>query len=255
MILDRMHLKGKTAMVTGAGRGIGREVAQAYAEAGTDVVLLSRTLKQVEEAAEQARSLGVKALAIQADVASPEDMDRAFGQTIQQFGKLDILVNNAGINVRAPTIDYKIEDFDQILDVNLRAVYSASQRAAKEMVLQGRGGRIINTTSLASHIGVPGLSAYAASKGGVAMITRVMAVEWARYHITVNGITPGYIATPLTQPLRDDEERNAWVLSRIPMNRWGTPEDMAGLYVFLASDAASYITGQLFPVDGGWLAG
>jgi 2-deoxy-D-gluconate 3-dehydrogenase len=139
--------------------------------------------------------------------------------------------------------------------VNLRGVYLAAQEAARQMVAQGRGGRIINTTSLSSHLGIQGLSAYAASKGGVAQLTRVMAVEWAPHQITVNAVSPGYIATPLTEPLQQDPERNAWVLSRIPMRRWGTPEDLAGMYVFLASDAANYITGQLFPVDGGWLAG
>ena len=255
MILDSMNLAGKVAVVTGAGRGIGRRVAIAYAEAGADVALVSRTLEEVEKVAGQIRALGVRALAIEADLGVPEDVERLVATAVKEMGKLDILVNNAGINHRAPTLDFELADFDRILDVNLRGLYYASQKAAQQMVEQGEGGRIINTTSLASHMGVPGLSAYAASKGGVAMIIRVMAVEWATEGITVNGVSPGYIATSLTQPLRDDEERNEWILSRIPMKRWGTPEDMAGLYVFLASDAASYITGQLFPVDGGWLAG
>jgi 2-deoxy-D-gluconate 3-dehydrogenase len=255
MILDRMKLEGKVAVVTGAGRGIGRQVALAYAEAGADVALVSRTMEQVETAASEVRALGVRALPIEADLGVPEDVERVVEATVAELGKLDILVNNAGINHRAPTLEFELADFDRILDVNLRGLYYASQKAAQQMVKQGGGGRIINTTSLASHMGVPGLSAYAASKGGVAMIIRVMAVEWAEEGITVNGISPGYIATSLTQPLRDDEERNEWILSRIPMKRWGTPEDMAGLYVFLASDAATYITGQLIPVDGGWLAG
>jgi 2-deoxy-D-gluconate 3-dehydrogenase len=255
MILDSMNLAGKVAVVTGAGRGIGQRVAIAYAEAGADVALVSRTLEEVEAVAAQIRTLGVRALPIEADLGVPEDVERLVATAVKEMGKLDILVNNAGINHRAPTLDFELADFDRVLDVNLRGLYYASQKAAQQMVEQGEGGRIINTTSLASHMGVPGLSAYAASKGGVAMIIRVMAVEWATEGITVNGVSPGYIATSLTQPLRDDEERNEWILSRIPMKRWGTPEDMAGLYVFLASDAASYITGQLFPVDGGWLAG
>ena len=255
MILDSMNLAGKVAVVTGAGRGIGQRVAIAYAEAGADVALVSRTLEEVEKVAGQIRALGVRALAIEADLGVPEDVERLVATAVKEMGKLDILVNNAGINHRAPTLDFELADFDRVLDVNLRGLYYASQKAAQQMVEQGEGGRIINTTSLASHMGVPGLSAYAASKGGVAMIIRVMAVEWATEGITVNGVSPGYIAPSLTQPLRDDEERNEWILSRIPMKRWGTPEDMAGLYVFLASDAASYITGQLFPVDGGWLAG
>ena len=254
-IVERMALKGRTAIVTGAGRGIGRGVARAYAEAGADLVLVSRTQEQVDEAAEEARQCGVRAIALQADMAEEGDIQKMVDTAVAEFGKLDILVNNAGINLRAPTVDYKVEDFDRILGVNLRGVYVASQRAARQMLAQGHGGRIINTTSLASHMGVPQLSAYAASKGGLAQIIRVMAVEWATDGITVNGVSPGYIATSLTQPLRDDQEKNDWILGRIPMKRWGTAEDMAGMYVFLASDAAAYITGQLFPVDGGWLAG
>ncbi|MEC8990450.1 MAG: glucose 1-dehydrogenase [Candidatus Latescibacterota bacterium] len=255
MILDSMNLKGRTALVTGAGRGIGRGVAVAYAQAGADVAVISRSQDQLNEVADEIRGLGVRALPVPTDVADAEQIDQAIGETVSEFGRLDILVNNAGINHRAPTVDFPIEEFDKIIDVNLRGVWYLSQQAARQMQAQGDGGRIINTTSLASHMGVPGLSAYAASKGGVGMIIKVMAVEWAQEGITVNGVSPGYIATPLTQPLREDEEKNAWILSRIPMKRWGTPKDMAGLYVFLGSDAAAYITGQLFPVDGGWLAG
>jgi 2-deoxy-D-gluconate 3-dehydrogenase len=250
-----MQLQGKTAIVTGAGRGIGRGVAQAYAEAGANLVLVSRTQEQVDEAAAEAKKLGVDAVGMSADIGSPDDIDRVVADTVERFGRIDILVNNAGINHREPTVDYPIEQFDKIIDVNLRGVWHFSRTAAKQMIAQGDGGRIINTTSLASHMGVAGLSAYAASKGGVGMIIKVMAVEWAEQGITVNGVSPGYIATPLTQPLRDNQERNDWILSRIPMRRWGTPEDMGGIYVFLGSDASAYITGQLFPVDGGWLAG
>ncbi len=255
MILDSMNLKGRTALVTGAGRGIGRGVAVSYAQAGADVAVISRSQDQLNEVADEIRGLGVRALPIPTDVADAEQIDQAIGETVSEFGRLDILVNNAGINHRAPTMDFPIEEFDKIIDVNLRGVWYLSQQAARQMKAQGDGGRIINTTSLASHMGVPGLSAYAASKGGVGMIIKVMAVEWAQEGITVNGVSPGYIATPLTQQLREDEEKNAWILSRIPMKRWGTPQDMAGLYVFLGSNAAAYITGQLFPVDGGWLAG
>ena len=216
---------------------------------------MSRSQDQLDEVAAQARALGVTAVSIVADIGKPADIEAAISTTVEKFDRLDILVNNAGINFRTPTVDFPIEEFDKIIDVNLRGVWYLSQQAAKQMLAQGDGGRIINTASLASHMGVPGLSAYAASKGGVGMIIKVMAVEWAPEGITVNGVSPGYIATPLTQPLRDDEEKNAWILSRIPMQRWGTPQDMAGIYVFLASDAAAYITGQLFPVDGGWLAG
>ncbi len=250
-----MNLLGKTALITGAGRGIGRGVAIAYAQAGAKVALVSRSPDQLEEVADQIRSLGGDAFPITADISHPEEIDAAVAAAVAEFDRLDILVNNAGINYRTPTVDFPIEEFDKIIDVNLRGVWYLSQQAARQMLAQGDGGRIINTTSLASHMGVPGLSAYAASKGGVGMIIKVMAVEWAQEGITVNGVSPGYIATPLTQPLREDEEKNDWILSRIPMKRWGTPQDMAGVYVFLASDAAAYITGQLIPVDGGWLAG
>ena len=249
-------LEGKTALVTGASGGIGSSIATALARQGARIALSGSNGDKLRAFREQLNDeIGGDHVEITCDLSSAESVEELVPATIDTLGKLDILVNNAGINHRAPTMDFPIEEFDKIIDVNLRGVWYLSQQAARQMKAQGDGGRIINTTSLASHMGVPGLSAYAASKGGVGMIIKVMAVEWAQEGITVNGVSPGYIATPLTQQLREDEEKNAWILSRIPMKRWGTPQDMAGLYVFLGSNAAAYITGQLFPVDGGWLAG
>lgn len=252
-VLERMSLKGKTAIVTGAGRGIGRGIAKAFAEAGADLALASRTAAEIESAAEEARSLGVRAVAIPTDMGEADEVVTMVNRALDELGRVDILVNNAGMTIRGTVLGYKMEDFDKVTDVNLRSVMVASQHAARSMVQREINGRILNTCSLASHIGLPNTIAYTATKGAVATMTKVMAVEWAEYGITVNGISPGYIHTPMTAPLQDDEAKNAWILSRVPLKRWGTPEDMAGLYVFLASDAASYITGQIFPVDGGWL--
>ena len=242
-ILERMNLKGKTAIVTGAGRGIGRGVARAFAEAGADLGLASRTTAEIEEAAEEARSLGVRAVAIRADMGEPDDVVAMVETALGELGKVDILVNNAGMTIRGTTLDYEMENFDKVTDVNMRSVMIASQHAARSMVKREIHGRILNTCSLASHIGLPNTIAYTAGKGAVSMMTKVMAVELAEHGITVNGISPGYIDTPMTAPLQEDEKKNAWILGRVPLKRWGTPEDMAGLYVFLASDAASYITG------------
>jgi 2-deoxy-D-gluconate 3-dehydrogenase len=252
-VLERMSLRGKTAIVTGAGRGIGRGIARAFAEAGADLALASRTAAEIESAAKEARSLVVRAVAIPTDMGEADEVITMVDGALDELGKVDILVNNAGMTIRGTALGYKMEDFDKVTDVNLRSVMIASQHAARSMVERKIEGRILNTCSLASHIGLPNTIAYTAAKGAVATMTKVMAVEWAEYGITVNGISPGYIDTPMTAPLQDDEAKNAWILSRVPLKRWGTPEDMAGLYVFLASDAASYITGQIFPVDGGWL--
>ena len=252
-VLERMSLVGKKAIVTGAGRGIGRGIAMAFAEAGADLALASRTAAEIESAAEEARSLGVRAVAIPTDMGEADEVFAMVDRALDELGKVDILVNNAGMTIRGTALSYKMEDFDKVTDVNLRSVMIASQHAARSMVEREIAGRILNTCSLASHIGLPNTIAYTAAKGAVATMTKVMAVEWAEYGITVNGISPGYIYTPMTAPLQEDEAKNAWILSRVPLKRWGTPEDMAGMYVFLASDAASYITGQIFPVDGGWL--
>jgi len=235
VILDKFSLKGTVALVTGASRGLGQGMALALAQAGADLVLVARTKASLDETAAKAATLGVRALAV------------------RQFGRLDTLLNAAGTQVRKPLAEITEQDYDYLMSVNQKAVYFLSQAAANEMIRNGRG-KIINIASLTSFIGIPNISIYGTSKGAVASMTRQFAVELAKHNIQVNAISPGYFITELTAALFADPERAKWVLSKIPMGRTGSPEDLAGAVVFLASAASDYITGQIVSVDGGWLS-
>jgi 2-deoxy-D-gluconate 3-dehydrogenase len=253
MILDSFSLAGKKALVTGAGRGIGRSYALALAEAGADVAVLDRS-GSADTAAEIA-ALGRATLPLEVDLVKcgPTELDAVVGQVVDALGGIDILVNNAGIIRRAPAVEYPESDWDDVLQINLKAVFCLSQAAGRRMITAGHGS-IINVASMLSFQGGINVPSYTASKHGVAGLTRALANEWARYGVTVNAIAPGYIATDNTAPLRADEQRSAEILSRIPAGRWGTPEDLRGIVVFLASDGARYVNGAIIPVDGGWLA-
>lgn len=235
MILDSFRLDGRVAVVTGGNRGIGRAAAGALREAGADVVVLSRT-----EPADGFRW-------IPADLA---DLDPA---VLDGLARIDILVNNAGIIRRADAVAFSEADWHDVLTVDLDAVFRLSQAAGKVMLAQGRGS-IINIASMLSFQGGIRVPAYAAAKHGVVGLTKALANEWAAGGVNVNAIAPGYIATGNTAALRADPERDAAIVDRIPAGRWGTPEDLAGTVVFLASDAARYLHGAVIPVDGGWLA-
>lgn len=200
------------------------------------------------------RALGRRALAIAADVADVKSVEAMAAQAESRLGRVDILVNNAGVNVRKPAAEYTEADWDQVLDVNLKGAFFTTLAVGRAMLRRKRG-RIINICSLTSAIGIRNIPAYAASKGGLFSLTRALAVEWAPCGVTVNAIGPGYFLTPMTQPLFEDPERRAWIESRIPLGRPGQPADLGGAVVFLASDASSYVTGQILFVDGGWLAG
>lgn len=253
--MDFFSLKGKVAVVTGGGRGLGRGMALALAAAGADVVVVSRSLDQVEAVREELERLGSRALAYAADVADLDAAGAAVEAVLAAYGRIDILVNAAGIQVRRPILEFTPADWERVIGVNLRAAFFLSQRVARHMIERGQGGKIIHVASLTSFIGIPGTGIYAASKSGIVGITRAMAVEWAPYGIRVNAIAPGYYRTEMTEPLFRDPDRSRWVLSRIPVGRSGVPEDLAGTVVFLASPASDYVTGQVIPVDGGWLAG
>lgn len=253
MILDKFKLNGNVALVTGASRGLGQGMAMALAEAGADVALVARNESALEETAAMITKAGSRALVLKADLSSSAEAKRVVKDTLDHFGQLDILLNAAGTQIRKPIPDVTDQDFDYLMNVNLKAIYFLSQSAAEAMAKKHKG-KIINITSLASFIGLSNISIYGASKGGVASLTRQFAVEFAKNNIQVNGIGPGYFITELTASLFKDPDRSKWVLGRIPMGRTGTAEDLKGAVVFLASPAADYITGQILNVDGGWLA-
>ncbi|MEZ3160774.1 2-dehydro-3-deoxy-D-gluconate 5-dehydrogenase KduD [Microbacterium sp. BWT-B31] len=252
MILDSFRLDGRVALVTGSSRGLGQGAAVALAEAGADVALLDRG--DASATADLVRRAGRRAHLIGRDLvsATPGELSAAVDEAIAELGGLDILVNNAGTIRRSPAVDHPASDWDDVLTVNLDAVFHLSQAAGRHMLAQGRG-RIINVASMLSFQGGIRVPAYTASKHAVAGLTKALANEWAAGGVTVNAIAPGYIATDNTAPLRADEDRAASILGRIPAGRWGEASDLQGAVVFLASDAAAYVTGAIIPVDGGWL--
>lgn len=253
MILDDLKLTGKVALVTGAAQGLGQGYAIALAQAGADIVALDLT--DVTETGKAVTALGRRFYSIQCNLrdASAQDLNEIVNEIVAQLGRVDILVNNAGIIRRAPALEFNEKDWDDVLQINLKATFFLSQAAARVMVKQG-GGKIINIASMLSFQGGIIVPSYTASKSAIAGLTRALANEWAKYNINVNAIAPGYIATANTAPLRADPIRNQAILDRIPAGRWGTPEDLQGIVVFLASAASNYMHGAIVPVDGGWLA-
>lgn len=245
-------LDGKVAIVTGANTGLGQGMALALAEAGADLALVGRSAP--DETVELVRKTGRKVHVIMADLGSLEPVDTIVGETRETLGGLDILVNNAGIIRRNDTIDFTVEDWDAVMNVNLRTLFFLSQAAAKSMIAAGRGGKIINIASMLSYQGGIRVPSYTASKSGVMGLTRILANEWAAHGINVNAIAPGYFATNNTAALQADEKRNSEILGRIPAGRWGDPADLGGAVVFLSSAASDYVQGITLPVDGGWLA-
>lgn len=253
MVLDKFKLTHKVAIVTGASQGLGEAIAVAFAEAGADVVLASRNLANLEAVASRITALGRTTVPVQADIARRADHDRIVAAALDRWGRIDILVNNAGTNVRVPAEEFREEDWDVIVNTNLKGTFFLTQLVGRQMIAQQRG-KIINIASLTSITGLPNLAAYTSSKGGIAALTRMLAIEWAKHQINVNAVCPGYFRTPLTKPVQESA-RAAYIESRIPMGRWGVPDDLAGTIVFLASEASDYMTGQLVVVDGGWMAG
>ena len=252
MILDQFSLTGKVAIVTGASTGLGQGMAIALAEAGAAIVGVDYV--EMPATAAEIAQRGGKFLGIVANLMSIEPIAGIIDQTVQTFGKVDILVNNAGIIRREDALNYTEKDWDEVMNINVKTVFFFSQAAAKQYVKQGGGGKIINIASMLSFQGGIRVPAYTASKSGVMGITRLMANEWAKYNININAIAPGYMATNNTALLRSDEGRSAEILGRIPAGRWGTPDDVQGPVVFLASDASRYVNGYTIAVDGGWLA-
>lgn len=253
MILDQFRLDNKVALVTGAGRGLGQGMAVGLAEAGADIAGLDRGGS--EETAASVRALGRRYLEIRCDLLSATvvDLNGVVAQVEQELGALDILVNNAGIIRRAPAVEFSESDWDDVIQINLRAVFFLAQAAGKVMLPRGRG-KIINVASMLSFQGGVIVPSYTAAKSAVAGITRGLANEWAGKGVNVNAIAPGYMATDNTAPIRANAERAESILARIPAGRWGAPEDLQGAVILLASEAGRYMHGAIVPVDGGWLA-
>ena len=251
-VLDLFKLDGKVAIVTGAGRGLGQGLAFALAEAGADVAVVD-VIDQTETRA-GIEQRGRRCVAITADLSGTAGIPKIIDTTVQKLGHIDILFNNAGIIRRAALTEFSEKDWDDVININQRTVFFLSQAVAKVMITQGHGGRMINTASMLSFQGGIRVPSYTASKSAIVGLTRLFANELAPHKINVNAIAPGYMATDNTAPLRADEKRSAEILGRIPAGRWGTPQDLAGTAVFLASAASEYLTGYTIAVDGGWLA-
>lgn len=251
-MLTNFSLQGKRALVTGAGRGLGRAMAEGLAGAGAQVALVSRTATEIEEVA---AAIGEKAIAFPADISGSEDIRDLIDNIEKKLdGGLDIVLHGAGIQHRAPATEFERAEWDRIINTNLTAPFLLSQEIGKRQIQRGQQGSHIFIGSLTSHISIPDVVAYTASKSGVYGLIRGLSTEWSPHGIRVNGIGPGYFRTKLTEAVFNDPERQQKMIDRIPMRRFGDPEDLAGAAVFLASPAASYITGQLLMVDGGWMS-
>ena len=253
MSFGALDLAGRTAVVIGATSGIGKAIALGLAEAGADVVPTGRRANLAEEAAREVEARGRRSLAMTTDVSNTHSIQALADATIEKFGKVDILVNAAGYTIRRPTLDVSDYEWEGILDINLTGMLRACRAFGRHMI-ERRYGRIINIGSLTSVVALQEVAAYGASKAGVAALTKSLAVEWAPYNVCVNAILPGVFRTALNEGLLDGTNRGSELLMRTPMRRFGQPEEVAGAAVFLASDAASFVTGHLLAVDGGFLA-
>jgi NAD(P)-dependent dehydrogenase (short-subunit alcohol dehydrogenase family) len=253
MSYSRLELNGKIAVVIGGTSGIGLAIAKGMAEAGADVIPTSRRQDQVDAAAQEIESRGKRSLRVSSDVSDRGSLERVLEASITAFGKVDILVNSAGRTKRAPTIDFTEEDWNNILDTNLTGTLRAAQVFGRHM-LERESGSIINIASLSTFVALYEVAAYSASKAAVASLTKSLAIEWGQRGVRVNAIAPGVFRTPLNEKLLDETERGREFLVRTPMKRFGNVDELAGAAIFLASDAASFVNGEVLAVDGGFLA-
>jgi len=251
-MVSQFRLDGKVAIITGAGRGLGYAMAKGLAEAGAQVVIADIDKDLAVEAASCLQSLGLPALAVQVDVTNAASVAQMVELTLTSYGRVDILVNNAGINRRNPCVEMDEEDWDSVIDVNLKGTFLCCRAVGQVMMTQG-SGKVINISSLLGTVAQPNRGPYAASKGGVVQLTKVLALEWAKHNINVNALGPGYFLTELNQKLMNDAAVFNDLTSRIPMGRWGELEDIIGPIIFLASNASNYITGHVLYADGGYL--
>lgn len=249
-----MRLKGKVAIVTGSATGIGRGIAGRFAREGAAVVIDYIGKPEVaRDTQNDIAGIGGKCIAVAADVSQPEEVQSLIDATVKSFGRVDIAVNNAGIEAKKPFVDFPVEALHKILAVNLVGPFLVSQAAARQMIRQGNGGRIINISSIHEDLPMPTNAAYCASKGGLRMLTRTIAVELAKHGITVNNIGPGAVFTPIDADIQANPELEKALMAEIPLSRWGQPEEIAGLATYLASDEAAYVTGSTYFIDGGMM--
>jgi 2-dehydro-3-deoxy-D-gluconate 5-dehydrogenase len=253
MILEAFRLNGKNALITGSRTGLGKAMALALAEAGANVVIHGSKEDGIDQVCAAVRACGVQAAGVVADLADPQSPDRLFAAALEHYSSIDILINNAGILRRSPAIEYAASDWNEVLQIDLTAVFRLAQLAGKQMLARGRG-KIVNIASALSFQGGILVPAYAAAKGGIAQLTKALANEWAPKGVNVNAIAPGYMETDVTSALREDPVRSRQIMERIPAGRWGAPSDLGGAAVFLSSAASDYVHGALLIVDGGWLA-
>jgi NAD(P)-dependent dehydrogenase (short-subunit alcohol dehydrogenase family) len=247
------NLTGKVAIVTGAGRGLGRDFAISLAAYGADVVLCSRTEKELESTAKEVKAIGRQCMKCRTDITKVSDIQKMVDLSMNTFGHIDILINNAGINRPQWALDVTEENWDLVMNTNLKGLFFCAQAVGRVMVKQ-RQGKIINISSDAGSVGLPKRAVYCSSKGGVTLLTKVLAIEWADYGINVNGVAPAFIETPFTAPMFREPGFNEWVLANTPLGRIGKPGDVTGAVIFLAGEASNYITGHTLLVDGGWTA-
>ena len=252
--MNPFEVAGKRALVTGATRGIGLAAARALAESGVSVILVGRDEAKLQAAATDLRQVQADVHVAPFDLLQTDGIASWFHSVCRTTGTPDILVNAAGISRRGPAVDLTLQDWNEVMAVNVTAMFELSRAFARPLLAEGRSGRVINIASLMTAAARPGTSPYTASKGAVGQLTKVLAIEWAKDNILVNAIAPGYIDTDLNRALIADPEFDSWVKSRCPLGRWGKPEDIAWPIVFLASPAAAFMTGQILFVDGGWLA-
>jgi 2-deoxy-D-gluconate 3-dehydrogenase len=245
-----IDLAGKVALVTGAGRGIGRAIAVGLAEAGADVCVTARTATEIDETAQAVRALGRSALAVPADATDGDAVVRVVERVVAELGCPQILINNAGMELAKPLLDTDEDEYDRVMDTNVKSMFLFTRAVGPHMIAQ-RYGRVVNVASVGAYVAAPNQAIYHASKAAVAQLTKATAIEWARHNITVNAVAPGWVRTELIRHLSDDEEKLGRYLKAIPLRRLGEPEEIAPLVAYLASDLAAFMTGSVVVIDGG----